>query len=514
MALRDSPDVIVIGSGIGGLSCAAALAKSGHAVLVLEQHRVAGGLTQTFAREGFRWDVGLHYLGEMGPEGEAHPILDWLTEGGIQFTSLGPVYDTFRFPEGFEISFARPQAALEAELKERFSRSVEDIDTFFAAVNEAQSAGRALMTMRVMPGTLASVYGLWNRRAIQRWWGRSSAQVLEDLVRDPKLRAVLLAQKTDYGGIRADQISFGVSAMIMRHYFNGAYYPIGGAKAFADALVPVIERAGGVVRLGAKVHRIVVEGDAVVGVQLDDSTTLRATRVFSDAGARNTVGLLPDNLRDAEWAREILSFAPSVGHVALYLGLEGDIRACGASASNHWFHETWDVNSGVWQNPAEEPTPPELFVSFPSLKDSSHDPGDKQRHTAEIVTTVSWEPFARWSDTALGRRPQEYSAFKAAIEKNLLAQFARHFPALAPMVVVKELSTPLTTLAYTGAPQGASFGLEVSPRRFMSSSLRAATPVRGLYLTGQDVVTPGITGAMMGGVLAAATVSPRVFSHI
>ena len=514
MAPRDSWDAIVIGSGIGGLACAAALAKSGHAVLVLDQHHVAGGLTQTFAREGFRWDVGLHYLGEMGPEGEAYPILDWLAGGAVQFASLGPVYDTFHFPEGFEISFARPQTALQAELKERFPRSVEDIDTFFAAVGEAQNAGRALMTTRVMPGPLAGVYGLWHRRAIQRWWGRSSAEVLEELVRDPKLRAVLLAQKLDYGGTRPDQISFGVSAMIMRHYFNGAYYPIGGAKAFADALVPAIEQAGGAIRLGARVQQIKLEGGVVVGVQLGDGATVRAPHVFSDAGARNTVGLLPDNLREGDWAREILSLAPSVGYVALYLGLEGDIRACGASASNHWFYENWDMNAGIWQNPANEPTAPGLFVSFPSLKDPSHDPGDKQRHTAEILAMVSWDSFASWSDSTLGQRPQEYVTFKTAIEKNLLAQFARHFPALAPMVVVHESSTPLTTLSYTGAPQGASLGLEVSPRRFLSNSLRAATPLQGLYLTGQDVVSPGITGAMMGGVLAAATVSPRVFSHL
>jgi all-trans-retinol 13,14-reductase len=450
----------------------------------------------------------------MGPEGEAHPILDWLTGGAIRFASLGPVYDTFHFPEGFEISFAKPQSALQAELKEKFPRSVEDIDTFFAAVSEAQDAGRALMTQRVLPGPLAGVYGLWHRRAIQRWWGRSSAQVLEELVRDPKLRAVLLAQKGDYGGTQAEQISFGLSAMIMRHYFNGAYYPIGGARVFAESLVPVIEQAAGAVRLGMKVQRIVVDGITAVGVQLNDGTTLRAPHVFSDAGARNTVGLLPEDLRDSQWAREILSFAPSVGHVALYLGLEGDIRACGASASNHWFYETWDVNTGVWQDPVRVPTPPGLFVSFPSLKDSSHDPGDRQRHTSEILATVSWEPFARWSDSVVGQRPQEYATFKAAIEQHLLAQFARHFPALAPMVVVRELSTPLTTLAYTGAPQGASLGLEVGPRRFLSNSLRAATPVRGLYLTGQDVITPGITGAMMGGVLAAATVSPRVFTHL
>ncbi len=511
---RGSWDAIVIGSGMGGLACAAALARTGYAVLVVEQHYIAGGLTQTFHRGGFRWDVGVHYLGEMGPEGEAHGILDWLAGGAIKFTSLGAVYDTVHFPGNFEVQFARPQAALQLELKERFPASSKDIDAFFNAVADADRAGRALFAQRAMPGPLAKIYGLWHQREIRKWWGRTSAEVLDELVSDPKLRAVLIAQRANYGGLVAKETSFGVHAMVMSHYFNGAYYPVGGAKAFADALVPVIEQGGGEVRLKSKVRELLVENGAVVGIELEDGTQVFAARVFSDAGARNTVGLLPADMRNSEWAREILSIAPSLCHIALYLGLEGDIRANGATASNHWFHETWDVDAGVWQNPAAEASAPGLFVSFPSLKDPAHDPGDKQRHIAEIVALTSWDTFSRWEDSTRGSRPEDYTALKAAIERNLMAQFARHFPALAPMVVARELSTPLTTFSFTGAQQGAIYGLEASPRRYLSDSLRARTPVPGLFLTGQDVVTPGVTGAMMGGVLAASAIEPRVYPHI
>jgi phytoene dehydrogenase-like protein len=246
----------------------------------------------------------------------------------------------------------------------------------------------------------------------------------------------------------------------------------------------------------------------------DDATEIRARRVFSDVGARNTVGLLPAKMRESEWAQEILSFKPSVCHVGLYLGLEGDIRANGASSSNHWFHETWDIDAGPWEDPMAEASSPSLFVSFPSLKDPSHDRGDKQRHTAEIVAMTSWNVFAPWRDSTHRNRPEKYTALKAAIERSLLAQFTRYFPALASMVVARELSTPLTTSSLTGAQQGAIYGLEVSPRRFLSDSLRAKTPVPGLFLTGQDVVTPGVTGAMMAGVLAAAAFEPRIYPHL
>ena len=116
-------DAIVIGSGIGGLACACALTHMGYRVLVLERHFAAGGLTQTFSRDGFTWAVGLHYLGDVGEGGTARQMLDWLSGGTIRFATTGPVYDTVHLPHGFEFQFARPQAALVAELKERFPAS-------------------------------------------------------------------------------------------------------------------------------------------------------------------------------------------------------------------------------------------------------------------------------------------------------------------------------------------------------------------------------------------------------
>src|SRR5512134_3077176 len=116
-------DAIVIGSGIGGLACAAALARMRRRVLVLERHDVAGGLTQTFSRDGYTWDVGVHYLGDMAPGRPARRVLDWLAGGAIEMASLGPVYDIVRFPDGFEFQYARPEAALRAGLLEAFPAS-------------------------------------------------------------------------------------------------------------------------------------------------------------------------------------------------------------------------------------------------------------------------------------------------------------------------------------------------------------------------------------------------------
>lgn len=502
-------DAVVIGSGIGGLACAAALAHMKCRVLVLERHDVAGGLTQTFSRDGYTWDVGVHYLGDMAPGRPTRRVLDWLSDGAIEMAPLGAVYDTVRFPGDFEFQYARPEAALRASLKEKFPQSARDIDVFLEAIADAERAARALFASRSMPGPLGKLLGVLQGRKLRRWWGRTTAEVLREIVGDPRLRAVLCAAWGDHGG-RPAKGSFGLQAVVMRHYLNGAWYPVGGAGVFARALGKTIGVAGGEVRTGSAVEAITVEDGAAAGVKLASGETIAASHVVSDAGAHNTVArLLPAAARESDWAREILGFQPSFCHLQLYLGLEGDIRARGASSSNYWFYDTWDVGAAEWSDPFEQPVPPLVFVSFPSLKDPEHG-----KHTAEAVAFTRWEVFGEWQDSEYGARPPAYQGFKALIEERLFAQFERRFPTLAPLVRWRELSTPLSTASFTGAWRGASYGLEPTPRRFLSRHLGVRTPIRGLYLAGQDAATTGVTGAMMGGVLAAAAIEPRVLARL
>jgi all-trans-retinol 13,14-reductase len=299
-------------------------------------------------------------------------------------------------------------------------------------------------------------------------------------------------------------------AVVMRHYYDGAYYPVGGSKSFADALVPVIESGGGQVRVRAPVTEILVENGAVTGVRLKDGNELRCRRVVSDAGAQVTVNrLLPEAERARSWAREIASMQPSACHLGLYLGFSGDIRAHGANASNHWFYESLDLADSLWSNLETQERAPAAFISFPSLKDPlrAHSP---HAHTAEVVVFTDWALFEPWEQSRIGRRPADYLEFKKKLEQRLLEQFRGHFPALAPLIEYSELSTPLSTVAFTGAEHGGVYGLETSPWRFLSGALKPRTPVSGLYLTGQDVASPGVTGAMMAGMMTAGAIEPKL----
>jgi phytoene dehydrogenase-like protein len=239
-----------------------------------------------------------------------------------------------------------------------------------------------------------------------------------------------------------------------------------------------------------------------------DGSEIRAEHVVSDVGARGTIErLLPTAWRDTDWAREVLALAPNIANVALYVGLEGDIAAAGASAANDWWYDTWSVDEAVWRDPFEQARPAAVFVSFPSLKDPAH---RGRRHTAELHAWTDWDLFEAWQRTVPGSRDDEYLALKESLRHTLLDVFRDRYPGLAPMVRFSEVSTPLTMLAFTGHEQGAFYGLETSPRRLMCDALSPRTPIQGLVLAGQDVCTPGVVGALMGGVMAAGIVDPRV----
>ena len=154
-----------------------------------------------------------------------------------------------------------------------------------------------------------------------------------------------------------------------------------------------------------------------------------------------------------------------------------------------------------------------MTVSFGSLKNPSHDPGPRQKHSAQLLCWADWNTVAQWADRPAGSRGDDYADFKRRAEASMMAQFEAYFPDLAEMVVYRDLATPLSTVSFTGHRHGAFYGLDVTPERVMCDGLRANTPISGLYLAGQDVASPGIPGALWGGLLSAASIDPKVFRH-
>ena len=309
-------------------------------------------------------------------------------------------------------------------------------------------------------------------------------------------------------------------ALVTGAYNAGAYYPVGGPDRIAQALGQVIAGAGGEVRLGACVEQITLAAGRASGVTLrsgavEDAgagaglsvSVEHAHWVISAMGAANTAAALPADAAPA-WQQAVGALRPGLSYIALYLGFEGDIRAAGASAANHWIYASPDIGQ-VWLDPVNADAPG-LFVSFGSLKDPACTGGP----TGEVLALCDSRAFAPWLHPASGVTPPDYAATKALIAARLLAQFMRHFPALAPLLRFHELATPVTQQRYAHSPDGAMYGLEMSAARLASPALDVRTPVPGLLLAGQDVGGAGVPAAAISGLMAAAVVAPTLWRRL
>ncbi|MFC3616474.1 phytoene desaturase family protein [Lutimaribacter marinistellae] len=506
-------DAIVIGSGIGGMAAAAALSKIGYKVLLLEQYNTLGGLSHSFTIDGFSWDAGIHYLNCVAPDDRERRILNWLSDTPIELASMGAIYDTLHIGDAEPLALSRPYEAYSRDLKDRFPEEAEAVDAWIAALKEGRDAVLKVTSTRAMPEFAGTVLKWWHGHAIERWCKRTTQDVIDEITDNPVLAAAFAAQWFDHGG-RPGKASFAMHALITGAYLqSGAWYPKGGGASFADHILPTITKAGGAARANTKVDRLLIRGDRVVGVRTTKGEDIHANTVVSDIGARETVNnLLSAHCGNQDWIQAIRALPHSVAHFSLFVGFEGDVQRAGATRSNHWIYPGGKVDV-VWDGAPDTP-PPGLFVSFASLKDPGHDPGPAQKYAGEIVAWVDWSVVEKWAEMEPDSRGKDYQKFKKRVEDAMFALFEVYFPELAKLVVFRNLSTPLTTRSITGHHKGAFYGIDTTPERLMSEVLQTRTPVPGLFLAGQDVLTPGIPGALWGGVLAAATVDPRLFRQL
>lgn len=505
-------DTIVIGSGIGGLTCAALLAKHAQErVLVLERHYTAGGFTHAFRRPGFEWDVGVHYIGDVSaPERPLRRMFDHLTDGRLAWADMGDVYDAIEVA-GRRYEYVRGKEAFRARMKAYFPSESKAIDAYLRKVVAAAKWSRAFFTEKALPPALSRMVGGALRWPALRYARRTTAEVLDTLTHNEELKAVLTGQWGDYG-LPPSESSFFIHALVAHHYLRGAAYPVGGAANIARNIVPVIEAQGGAVVVRAEVHELVLDSDRAVGVRMADGRILRARRLVSDAGVAITYGqLLPEEARQRfglASPREHLR--ASLAHLSLYLGLDRTAAQLGLHKTNRWVYPGPDHDRSL-RTFAADPTSsfPVIYLSFPSAKDPDFERRYPGRATIEAIVPASYALFERFQEALAGRPDPEYQVFKQMLSERLLKRVIELLPSIEGHVTHVELSTPLSTRRFTAHPHGEIYGLAHTPARFADRSLGPRTPIQGLYLAGADACCAGVVGAMQGGVLAASTILGR-----
>lgn len=437
-------DVIVIGSGIGGLVTATQLAAKGIKVLVLEKYLIPGGSAGYFEREGYRFDVGASMIFGFGDRGTTNLLTRALAAVDMEIKTIpDPVQINYHLPNDLNIRVHRDYEAFLQELITRFPQEEQGIRKFygecwdvFNCLNsmELLSLEEIRYLLRVFVQEPLSCLGLL------KYLPQNAGDIARRHIHDPELLKFIDMECYCWSVVPAELTPMINAGMVFsdRHY-GGINYPEGGVGQIPLKLVEGLEKHGGEIKYAANVYQIITEQNQAVGVRLVNGQEYRAKKIISNATRWDTFEkLLPAGDKpkfEQQWGDR---YKKSPSFLSLHLGVTADLLPADADC-HHIILENWDNLED------EQGT---IFVSIPTLLDPSlAPPGHHIIHTFTPSFIDEWK----------GLSPQDYEAKKEAAAAHLLERLERIFPGLNEKLDFMEVGTPRTHRKFLGRVDG-SYG--------------------------------------------------------
>ena len=460
-------DVIVIGSGIGGLVTASQLAAKGAKVLVLERYLIPGGSGGSFRRAGYTFDVGASMIFGFGQKGHTNLLTRALADVGEHCTTIpDPAQLEYHLPGGLTVAVDRDYESFIAELTARFPHEAKGIRAFY---DTCAQVFRCLDAMPLLsledPAYLAKVFfkAPLACLGLARWLPVNVGSVARAHIQDPNLLRFIDMECFCWSVMPADRTPMINAGMVFSdRHAGGINYPKGGVGVIAGKLVAGLERHGGAIRYRSRVVKVLLEQGRAVGVRLADGQELHARRVVSNATRWDTFGDPDRDGQQPEGAGELPASAmpsqtlidgadtpaaertwrrrykPSPSFLSLHLGVRADLIPEGTHV-HHLLLERWE------EIEAEQGT---VFVSMPSLLDPSLAPAGYH-----IVHTFTPSSMEAWQ----GLSPTAYAAKKEADATRLIARLEAILPGLAGAITHREVGTPRSHRRFLGR-SGGSYG--------------------------------------------------------
>ena len=434
-------DVIVIGSGIGGLVTATQLVAKGAKVLVLERYLIPGGSAGYFERQGYRFDVGASMIFGFGQQGTTNLLTRALAAVGQSLETIAdPVQIHYHLPQGLEVKVHRDYEKFLQELTARFPQEARGIRQFY---DECWRVFNCLNAMELLSleelGYLLRVFFQHPGACLGlvKYLPQNAGDIARRYLSNPELLKFIDMECYCWSVVPADLTPMINAGMVFsdRHY-GGINYPKGGVGQIAEKLVEGLVQSGSEIRYQARVTQILTDKGRAIGVKLANGEKLLAKRIVSNATRWDTFEKLleADRLPKTEktWGDR---YQQSPSFLSLHLGVKADLLPPGTEC-HHILLEDWQ------QMESEQGT---IFVSIPTLLDPSlAPPGHHIIHTF----TPSW--ITAWQ----GLSPQDYQAKKEADAHRLIDRLENIFPGLNAALDYQEVGTPRTHRRFLGRQNG------------------------------------------------------------
>lgn len=470
-------DVIVIGSGIGGLVTATQLATKGAKVLVLESYIIPGGSAGYFERQGYRFDVGASMIFGLGNRGTTNLLTRALQAVNSSVDAIAdPVQIHYHLPNNLNLKVDRVYDKFLQNLAAYFPHEKEGIRGFY---DECWQVFKCLNRMELLsleePRYLLRSF-LQHPLAclgLLKYLPQNAGDIARRYIKDPELLKFIDIECYCWSVVPAAMTPMINAGMVFsdRHY-GGVNYPKGGVGQIAQKLVEGLEKAGGEIRYQAKVAKIITEKDCAVGVQLTNGEIYRGKRIVSNATRWDTfdkllpVDQIPSN--EKKWQQ---NYKKSPSFLSLHIGVKESVLPQGTEC-HHIILEDW-----------QNMTQPEgtLFVSIPTLLDPELAP--EGYHIIHAFTP-------NWMNDWHGLSVSDYEAKKEETAWRIIDRLEKIFPGLDAGLDYLEVGTPRTHRRFLGREDGTYGPIPRRKLRGLLSMPFNRTAIKGLYCVG-DSTFPG-----------------------
>src|SRR5690554_6661515 len=472
-------DVVIIGSGLGGLVAALLLGKSGKKVAVLEKNNQFGGNLQTFVRDKKIIDTGVHYVGGLDQYQNLHQYFSYLKIlPDLQWEQLDKnVFDKIYFKEN-ECYYPQAQG---------YENFVNQLLVYFP--KEKTALEKYIDTIKIYCDAFP-MYRLDFENKYQSALLEPSVQeVMDSITNNETLKAVLLGNNFLYA-LDYQNTSFYVHALVVNSYIESSWRCVKGGSQITKALVKQLKKYNVRLFKYQEVKAFVTENDRIISCETE-TDSFHAETFIANIDLKTTYDFLPENLQNKPSVKRVktLKVTPSVFSVHIVLK-EDTIPYFNYNI----YHYDCLEEVKNYRNPLDENFPKQMVITT--------NPFHKNQQYADVITVMTYmdfEAFSRWETTKSTvknpkDRGEDYEAFKRDLAEKVIEKALIHFPTLRENMLRYYTSTPLTYRDYIGSENGTMYGFEKSAHRSHLTQIFPQTKIPNLFLTGQNVRMHGILG--------------------
>jgi len=497
MATNQSWDVIIIGSGIGGLTAAAFLAKKGLKSLLIEKEAQVGGYVISFRRDGFTVDATGAFVGGCHEGGEFHQILREI--GAHEEMEFIPVHHIRNIYPGFEVHLNQGGFNSYAEaLLSLFPEEEKGLKTYLSLVGRI---GEEVKSYSEMPFIKRIFFPLYFRNLI-RFHRTSHKTILDQLFRGGEIKMALHTLPATESPSRLSFLF--VATLISKALMEGVFYPKGGMGRISGAIAKSFLHSGGEIRLQTEVDRILVKDRRIEGIQTKDGKIFQAPLVISNVNPNLLAKMLPPEFQKP-LLKKMRHWEYSLSCFILYIATDLDLGKRGLPYFTYHRSLSDLEEEDRMLRRGEVPKNPTMIVSIPTLLDPSLAPTGQ--HLIKVLVTVPFYYRERWGEG----NSHQYRRIKEEFSQKILQQLeSKLVPHLRDHLLFYEAATPLTLKRYTGNESGAMYGLASTPQQIGNLRPSHQTSIPGLFQVGHYTrPSHGIVGAGLSGLFAARAILQR-----